>query len=212
MQWVAAVGGCPLLMRGPARTAGSLAAVVSSAPSGCAAPLDSRAPPSCPTGPGDFQRCCAAGQLAWLLRALGGRRLSAATPAVLQLVLTLAEDPFPPAQATALWALQHLGAAGDATALRPHSHLLLPATQRALAGCSDAAWPAAAAAAIAVAAGLEGGNPYAQPYHDVMRGEQSRAAAGGQSPACTIQRPALPRCTCTQHLPTRPPCCHPQCC
>lgn len=69
-------------------------------------------------GPSNFERCAATGQLAWLLRQLHGRHLNAAVPAALQLVLAAAEDTFPPAQACALWALQHLAAAGQATDLR----------------------------------------------------------------------------------------------
>lgn len=65
-------------------------------------------------GPGNFERCVAAGQLAWLARQLSGRHLSAAAPAVLPSVLAGVEDPFPPAQACCLWALQHLAAEGQA--------------------------------------------------------------------------------------------------
>lgn len=56
----------------------------------------------------------AAGQLAWLLRQLSGRHLSAASSAALPLVLLATEDPFPPVQACVLWSLQHSAAAGQA--------------------------------------------------------------------------------------------------
>lgn len=48
---------------------------------------------------------------------------------------------------------------------------MLPAVKRALEGASDAAFPAAAAAAIEVVGRLEGANPYSQAYHDVMSSE-----------------------------------------
>jgi hypothetical protein len=70
------------------------------------------------TGPGNFERCLAAGQLAWLVRQLGGRHLGAATSTVLPLLLVAIEDSFPPVQACGLWALQHLAAAGQAADLR----------------------------------------------------------------------------------------------
>lgn len=59
----------------------------------------------------------------------------------------------------------------DSSSLRPHARLLLPAVKRALEGASEASFPAAAAAAIEVVGRLEGGNPYAQPYHEVMTSE-----------------------------------------
>ena len=70
------------------------------------------------TGPANFERCLAAGQLAWLVRQLGGRHLSASIATVLPLLLVAIEDPFPPAQACGLWALQHLAAEGQAADLR----------------------------------------------------------------------------------------------
>lgn len=46
----------------------------------------------------------------------------------------------------------------------------MEASKTAAAGASEACWPAAAAAAIAVVSRLEGANPYASAYHDVMSG------------------------------------------
>ncbi|PRW39156.1 ARM repeat superfamily [Chlorella sorokiniana] len=134
------------------------------------------------TGPGEFERCVAAGQLAWLLRQLSGRQLSAATSAAMPLLLQASEDPFPPVQACALWSLQHRAAAGQAGDLKPHARLLLPAVKRGLEGASDAAFPAAAAAAIDVVARLEGPNPYARSYHDVMTILLGEGELGGHNP------------------------------
>lgn len=75
-------------------------------------------PPLRPAGPGNFERCVAAGQLAWLVWQLSGRALGGATAAALPLVLATAEDPFPPAHACGLWALEHMAAAGQPEDLR----------------------------------------------------------------------------------------------
>ncbi len=80
--------------------------------------LHSPLPSLLPAGPGDFERCVAAGQLAWLLRQLSGLQLSAAGTAALLLLLMASEDPFPPVQACALWSLQHIAAAGQAGDLK----------------------------------------------------------------------------------------------
>ena len=83
-------------------------------------------PPAAAAGPGSFERCVAAGQLAWLVRQLGPRGtagggdgggpdprcpLATVTPSLLPLVLAAVEDASPPVQACGLWALQHLAAA-----------------------------------------------------------------------------------------------------
>lgn len=57
--------------------------------------------------------------------------------------------------------------------------------KHALAGCSDACWPAAAAAAIAVASRMEGPSRVAQAYHDIMAGLQ--LAAGPMASSCRRQ-------------------------
>jgi hypothetical protein len=63
----------------------------------------------CPTaGPENFERTVAAGQLAWLIRQLSGRWLSAAASITLPMLLAIVEDPFPAVQACGLWAVQHL--------------------------------------------------------------------------------------------------------
>jgi hypothetical protein len=60
----------------------------------------------------------AAGQLAWLLRALTGRHAGDACGAALPALLAAAEDPFPAEQACALWAMQHLADHSTAAYLR----------------------------------------------------------------------------------------------
>ena len=66
----------------------------------------------------------------------------------------------------------------DSSSRRPHARLLLPAVKRALEGASKASFPAAAVAAIEVVGRLEGANPYAQPYHEVMTSESCLSSEG----------------------------------
>lgn len=65
---------------------------------------------------------------------------------------------------------------------RPHAAPLLRATKGVLAGGADASWPAAAAAAIALAVCLEGSNPYSLVYHDVMSALLDHGELGGLHP------------------------------
>lgn len=69
-------------------------------------------------GPDDFERCVAAGQLAWALRQLGGRHLGSAIGPALPLVLAAVEDPSPAVQACGLWALRHVALEGPPAGLR----------------------------------------------------------------------------------------------
>lgn len=69
-------------------------------------------------GPGNFERCVAASQLAWLVRQLSGRHLAAVSSAALPAVVDAIDDPFPAEQACGLWALQHLAAEGRPEDLR----------------------------------------------------------------------------------------------
>lgn len=71
---------------------------------------------------------------------------------------------------------------------RPHAALMLHAAKRALAGCSDASWQAAAAAATAVVGCLSGSGPYSQANHEVMTSE--RALPGQPLHAPEHRRPA----------------------
>ncbi|KAL4440441.1 hypothetical protein ABPG75_003442 [Micractinium tetrahymenae] len=134
------------------------------------------------TGPSNYERCVAAGQLAWLARQLSGRHLSTAAHAVLPAVQAGIQDPFPPVQACCLWALQHLAAEGRAEDLRPHARAALEAAKGAVAGGNDASWPAAAAAAIAVVSRLEGGNPHSSAYHEVMSALLDQGELGAHQP------------------------------
>ncbi|KAL4856363.1 hypothetical protein ACK3TF_003167 [Chlorella vulgaris] len=120
------------------------------------------------SGPENFERTVATGQLAWLIRQLSGRWLSTAASITLPVLLAIVEDPFPAVQACGLWAVQHLATWLQAEEYRSHGKLLLRAAQHVLAGCSDSCWPAAAAAAIAAASRLQGEGQGCQACHDVM--------------------------------------------
>ena len=108
------------------------------------------------TGPGVFARALAARQLAWLVRSLDPPSLPTALTLALPALLAAASDPAPAVQRGGAAGLAAV-AAGGPDAVAPHAGALRHAASRAVVGCADRAWPAAAPAAVALVVALDGG-------------------------------------------------------
>ena len=108
------------------------------------------------TGLGVFARALAARQLAWLVRCLDPPSLPTALAVALPALLAAASDPAPAVQRGGAAGLAAVAAGGPA-AVAPHAGALRHAASRAVVGCADRAWPAAAPAAVALVVALDGG-------------------------------------------------------
>ena len=109
-------------------------------------------------GPGVYERALAGRQLAALVggaAGCGGGPAAALAAGALPVVLAAADDPAPPVQRGGLAALAALAAACPPSALGGDRGILLPAAKKAVVGCDERAWPAAAGAAVGVAVALD---------------------------------------------------------
>jgi hypothetical protein len=124
------------------------------------------------TGPDSWQRSLAMGQLAAAVQWLTTKELwqqneeesksggggDVLWQVYLFPVLTLAvQDPSPIVQKYALWTLHHIFTISTAKELAPWAGKLVEITRKAIVGCDEKVWPAAAAAATSLALKLDNG-------------------------------------------------------
>ncbi|KAK9915551.1 hypothetical protein WJX75_000610 [Coccomyxa subellipsoidea] len=120
------------------------------------------------TGPGAFKRAVAAQQLAWCVRRVGYSGLGPLVGFALPVILAAADDTSPAVQRQGLWALHHLAKEALPADLLWQKEALLKAARKSLVGCDESAWPAAAAAACALAVTLGGREIFCTGYEQVL--------------------------------------------
>lgn len=119
------------------------------------------------TGPESWERALAMGQLAAAVQWLRGKDLwqekGSSGDVLWQMhlfpVLTAAavQDPSPTVQNYALWTLHHIFTISTAKELAPWAVKLVEITRKAVIGCDEKVWPAAAAAVTSLAMKLDNG-------------------------------------------------------
>lgn len=120
-------------------------------------------------GPDSWERSLAMGQLAAAVQWLSGKDLwqegkkESSGDVLWQMhlfpVLTAAavQDPSPTVQKYALWTLHHIITISTAKELAPRAVKLVEISRKAVIGCDEKVWPAAAAAATSLATKLDNG-------------------------------------------------------
>lgn len=108
------------------------------------------------TGPDEWERFLAAGQVTSMVWQLQEESLWKESDVLwerhlLPMLAAAVQDPSPIVQNYALWALQHVVHVSSARNLVPWAPKLVDIARKTVIGCDSRAWPAAAAAATAIA-------------------------------------------------------------
>lgn len=110
------------------------------------------------TGPGTFDRAVAAAQLGWAVHtlttgtALTPRVVDAALPCLLRCL----DDPSPSVQLRGLWPLAHIVSIAPVEEVAAWRGVIEEAVVKAVSGCEERVWPAAAHALVSIAVKLQG--------------------------------------------------------
>lgn len=119
-------------------------------------------------GPNAYQRCLVARRLSRLVRCLTHPFIGSQVTMLLPAVLAVLDDPSAAVARHGIVALRHCAAQALGADLRWQRELLLQVCHQLVVGCRDELWADALPAAAELAVAVEGPDPRASGYHDLL--------------------------------------------